>query len=186
METGGQPKDPRIDKFWNKYSDILRLFRIPERAIPWYRRHIQTFINDHPNIRLREHTVESVEIWLGNLGRNPQITDWQFQQKVDALRLLFCHFLKLPWGDKFEWDLWFSGAKSLGKDHPTVARSYEMIYKAAENPNNKLGKKHPDLYHKYLISIRIPDYSPNTEKSYLSWINRFLLFHGQKHPYDCG
>ncbi|MCU7842039.1 MAG: integron integrase [Candidatus Thiodiazotropha sp. (ex Troendleina suluensis)] len=34
--------------------------------------------------------------------------------------------------------------------------------------------------------MRISDYSPNTEKSYLAWINRFLVFHSEKHPCDCG
>ncbi|MEL0584376.1 MAG: integron integrase [Candidatus Thiodiazotropha sp. (ex. Lucinoma kazani)] len=34
--------------------------------------------------------------------------------------------------------------------------------------------------------MSISDYSPNTEKSYLAWINRFLVFHSEKHPCDCG
>ena len=76
-------------------------------------------------------------------------------------------------------------AQPLGKDHPTVARTYEMIEKAAKDPKNNLGKTFPDLYKKYLAAIRIPDYSINTEKSYLGWINRFLLFHNQTHPQHC-
>ncbi|MCG8428627.1 MAG: phage integrase N-terminal SAM-like domain-containing protein, partial [Chromatiales bacterium] len=185
MDQGEQAKDPRIELFWARYNKTLKLFRISKRAIPWYQKHAQKFIDDHPDTRLREHTIESVETWLGNSGRNPNIGEWQFRQKVDALRLLFCHFLKLPWGSRLDWDLWMSGAKSLGMEHPTVARSYEMIDKAVKDPKNRLGKKFPDIYRKYLISIRIPDYSPNTEKRYLSWINRFLSFHTEKHPCDC-
>jgi integron integrase len=59
-----------------------------------------------------------------------------------------------------------------------------MIDKAVQNPNNRLGKRYPELYRKYLVAMRIPDYSPNTEKSYLGWINRFVSFHGQIHPCD--
>lgn len=33
--------------------------------------------------------------------------------------------------------------------------------------------------------MRLPDYSINTEKSYLDWINRFLRFHTNRHPCDC-
>lgn len=33
--------------------------------------------------------------------------------------------------------------------------------------------------------MRFTDYSPNTEKSYLGWINRFLVFHHRKCPFDC-
>ncbi|MES9969247.1 MAG: phage integrase N-terminal SAM-like domain-containing protein [Candidatus Thiodiazotropha sp.] len=36
--------------------------------------------------------------------------------------------------------------------------------------------------------MRVSDYAPNIEKSYLAWINRFLLFlfHSKKHPCDGG
>jgi site-specific recombinase XerD len=36
-----------------------------------------------------------------------------------------------------------------------------------------------------LLAIRLPDYSINTEKSYLDWINRFLRFHNNRHPCAC-
>ncbi|MES9993425.1 MAG: phage integrase N-terminal SAM-like domain-containing protein [Candidatus Thiodiazotropha sp.] len=45
-----------------------------------------------------------------------------------------------------------------------------------------MARKFPYIYRKYLISMRVCDYSPNTEKSYLAWINRFLLFHSEKRP----
>ncbi|PVV12195.1 MAG: hypothetical protein B6D77_05835 [gamma proteobacterium symbiont of Ctena orbiculata] len=61
-----------------------------------------------------------------------------------------------------------------------------MIEKAVKDPNNRLARKFPDIYRKYLIFMRVLDYSPNTEKSYLAWIKRFLLFHSEKHPCDCG
>ena len=34
--------------------------------------------------------------------------------------------------------------------------------------------------------IRLKHYSIRTEKSYVSWIRRFILFHGKKHPIDMG
>ena len=60
-----------------------------------------------------------------------------------------------------------------------------MIDKAVKDPKNDLGKRFPELYRKYLASIRIPDYAINTEKGYLSWINRFLRFHQKTLPQDC-
>lgn len=33
-------------------------------------------------------------------------------------------------------------------------------------------------------SIRLKGYSIRTEKSYVSWIKRFILFHGKRHPRD--
>lgn len=184
MEYGEHP-DPRIARFWTRYADLLKRFRIPDKAIPWYRRHIEGFLADHPDIRLRSHTAESVLQWLEHCGRNPNITDWQFRQKVDALRLLFGQFVRLPWSADFDWERWSSGASALESDHPTIARTYEMIDKAVENPQNHLARSHPDIYRRYLVAIRLPDYAANTEKSYLGWINRFLRFHHDRLPSDC-
>ncbi|MCU7930714.1 MAG: phage integrase N-terminal SAM-like domain-containing protein [Candidatus Thiodiazotropha sp. (ex Codakia rugifera)] len=60
-----------------------------------------------------------------------------------------------------------------------------MIEKTVNDPRNRFAKNFPDIYQKYLIFMRISDYSPNTEKSYLAWINHFLVFHSEKHPCDC-
>ena len=184
MPTGKTVADPRIEQFWIGYCSLLKQFRVPEKAIPWYRKHVQAFIDDHADCRLKSHSPESLQCWLEKQGSRSQVSDWQFRQKVDALRLLFGHFLKLPWAGAFDWDYWNSGAFSLGRDHPTVARSYEMIDKAVENPKNQLGRRFPEIYRKYLVAIRMPDYSTNTERSYLGWVNRFLGFH-KKHPCDC-
>lgn len=35
-------------------------------------------------------------------------------------------------------------------------------------------------------SIRLKGYSIRTEKAYVSWIKRFILFHGKRHPDDMG
>ena len=34
--------------------------------------------------------------------------------------------------------------------------------------------------------IRLKGYSIRTEKSYVSWIKRFILFHDKRHPQDMG
>ena len=34
--------------------------------------------------------------------------------------------------------------------------------------------------------IRLKGYSIRTEKSYISWIKRFILFHDKRHPQDMG
>jgi integron integrase len=185
MDTAFDDEDPRVGRFWRQYVEVLKTFRVPSRSIPWYRRHIERFIADHPHLRLRAHTPETTAKWLESVGRDPQIEYWQFRQKVHALRLLVCHLLRLPWGVGFDWDRWSAGAQSLEANHPTIARTYEMIDKAVEEPGNLLGKKFPEIYRKFLIAIRLPDYAANTERCYLGWINRFLYYHHAKRPSDC-
>lgn len=34
--------------------------------------------------------------------------------------------------------------------------------------------------------IRLKGYSIRTEKTYVSWIKRFILFHGKRHPQEMG
>ena len=35
-------------------------------------------------------------------------------------------------------------------------------------------------------TIRLQHYSRKTKKTYVSWIQRFILFHGKKHPQQMG
>ncbi len=180
-----EQSDARVEQFWHRYLQLCRTFRVPEKALPWYQRHAQAFIDRYPGIRLQAQTAENLQVWFEGLGRYENLTDWQYRQKIDALRLLFCHMLRVKWALAFDWDHWTMAAQPLEQDHPTVARTFEMIDKAVKDPKNDLGKRFPELYRKFLMAIRIPEYAINTEKSYLSWINRFLRFHNKTHPQDC-
>jgi hypothetical protein len=102
MESQELSSDPRIDRIWEKYTELFKHFRIPVKAIPYYRRHIEGFLADHPDIRLRSHSAETVEQWLECSGGNPDISEWQFRQKVDTLRILMGHFLRMPWSIDFD------------------------------------------------------------------------------------
>ncbi len=185
FESSKNHTDPKIELFWKRYIDVTKQFCILERTRPWYRKHVQGFIDAHTGIKLQNQTPETVERWLNRLGQDPQLSAWQFRQKVDALRLLFRYLLKLPWAVEFDWYHWSEGGQPLGEQHPTVARSYEMNNAGAGKPGNLLGNQFPDIYARFIAAIRIADLSINTEQSYLGWINRFLRFHNETLPLDC-
>src|SRR5215470_15422438 len=44
----------------------------------------------------------------------------------------------------------------------------------------------PKLLEQVRTAIRTRHYSIRTEEAYLSWIKRFILFHGKRHPCDMG
>ncbi len=46
--------------------------------------------------------------------------------------------------------------------------------------------KPPRLLDRVRDSIRTRHYSPQTEKAYVQWIRRFILFHGKRHPEQMG
>lgn len=44
----------------------------------------------------------------------------------------------------------------------------------------------PRLLDRVREAIRIRRYSRRTEKAYIGWIRRYILFHGKRHPVDMG
>lgn len=44
----------------------------------------------------------------------------------------------------------------------------------------------PKLLDQVSAAIRTRHYSIRTEATYLSWIKRFIVFHGKRHPRDMG
>ncbi len=44
----------------------------------------------------------------------------------------------------------------------------------------------PRLLEQMRAAIRARHYSIRTEGTYLSWVKRFILFHGKRHPRDMG
>jgi len=185
MSSESPAADAHVRRFWAEYDALLKAYRVPAKAIPWYRRRVEGYIEAPPDRRLRDHTPDDLETSLNDMGRDARLSDSQFRQIVDALRLLFQKVLAVPWSAQFDWRRWSDGSKELGVDHRTVARTCEKTRalggKAKKAPG--LAARHPEIYGRFLAAARIPDYSISTERSYLGWIDRFLLRHSD-HPLE--
>src|SRR5688572_30333346 len=48
------------------------------------------------------------------------------------------------------------------------------------------GSSSPRLLDQVRAMIRARHYSRRTEKAYVGWIRRFILFHGKRHPREMG
>ena len=48
------------------------------------------------------------------------------------------------------------------------------------------GSKQPKLLEHVRITIRPKHYSYSTEKTYIHWIRKYVLFHNKRHPGDIG
>lgn len=48
------------------------------------------------------------------------------------------------------------------------------------------GPKPPRLLDRVRHRIRVLHYSPSTERAYVGWIRRYVLFHGKRHPAELG
>lgn len=172
------PESDRVRAFWRRYIAYLKTQSVPAGALPWFRRHVETFIAAHPDDRLPTIDPGQVERFLDALGRNGHLQDWQLMQVVDALRHLFCGIVGSDWCDSFDWQRWSDGFASLPPRHPTVARDHGE----AVGPAPALQRRNPveveAVRRRFVAAIRVAHYSIRTEQSYWDWIKRFLRFHG--------
>ena len=96
----GNPSDAAsraVRRFWHNYFSILEKSSVPVRSRPWYRKHVEGYIQDHAGRRLAEHLPHDIDEYLAAKGRIGTLQEWQFRQIVDALRLLFCELIEAPW-----------------------------------------------------------------------------------------
>ena len=52
-----------------------------------------------------------------------------------------------------------------------------------QNPSKPQGKK---LLDQYRDLIRLKQYSPRTEKTYIEWVRQYILYHNKRHPKEMG
>ncbi len=72
-------------------------------------------------------------------------------------------------------------------DH--LSKLYRISYPRPEDDRirqvserNEQASNQPRLMDRVRQTIRARHYSPSTEKAYMGWIKRFILFHGKRHP----
>jgi hypothetical protein len=70
-------------------------------------------------------------------------------------------------------------------DHRSVTTPRQSLQRVARMARTPVGHK-PKLLDQVREAIRIRHYSVRTEEAYVSWIKRFILFHGKRHPLEMG
>ncbi len=70
---------------------------------------------------------------------------------------------------------------SLRVLYPTTTRAGFLVREAASPAPNQ-----PRLHDRVRAAIRARHYSRQTEKAYVAWIRRFILFHRKRHPAEMG
>ncbi len=183
-----------VSRFWDKYIYKTKYYKIKPETVRWYVRHAEQYIKAHTGSHLSEHMPHHVEKYLNVKGRNPYLKDWQFQQVVVALKILFIEMVKTRWAKDFSWDDWTMAAQSLSNNHATVARDYQpdtvnqsdapcldsdskgsVLYK-------RVYKHHPQHIMALITQIRVRQYSIRTEHAYLGWLLRYICFYSMQDP----
>jgi integron integrase len=69
---------------------------------------------------------------------------------------------------------------------PVIPISRPAGGQASEQPTAAIQTPPPRLLDRVRALLRARHYSSRTEKSYVAWIRRFILFHGKRHPDELG
>lgn len=141
--------DPSISRFWDNYIIKTKFYRIKPTSVRWYVRYAEQYIKDHKELRLSLHTEQNLDDYFDDKGRNVYLEDWQFNQLVLSLKILFIEMVKTPWAKEFSWDKWIKQDKktadsyknitiddSIPNSHPTLARDYKSIVPDGLNRND--------------------------------------------------
>lgn len=129
---------------------------------------------------------EVVERYLAELGRQNSLENWQFQQVVDAMRLLVGGLAGHSWADEIDWSFWRDTQKEVDGNHATLYREGREAkvdfsdYNLNEHAPAPAGMM--DTLERIRNTIRRKRYSVRTEQAYLLWCGKFLRFHSCGSP----
>jgi integron integrase len=177
-------RDP-VERFWDRYLELLTKQGIKESAQRWYVLRAEHYIKAFPDKKLAHHTAGDITGYLERMGRSGQLMDWQFRQLVDAIRNLFLNITN-RWESEIDWQYWLDSAQSLPSDHRTIAREKppsERV-KAGHLDIQSARKHHNDIRTALITETRRRDYSISTEQSYENWFMQFVAFHKNRDPHD--
>ncbi|MGE0081841.1 MAG: integron integrase [Thiohalomonadaceae bacterium] len=151
----------------------------------------EQFIRAFPGRRLAEITAGEVTDYLTAIGHDTKLKPWQFEQVVGAIQTLYS-MVSAAWVAGFDWQFWKDSARTLESQHATTAREAlpvspeEFASRIGETRFASLIRSHLDLFSRAASVMRVRGMSIRTEQSYLAWLCRFIQFHRNRAPADCG
>lgn len=89
------------DTFWKLYEKELTSVGMSPQAVIWARKRVAYFVESTKRVRLRDKTAEDIKGYLSKQVVAGRMADWQFDQFVDGLKVLFVQLVKSPWAEGF-------------------------------------------------------------------------------------
>ncbi|VAW92024.1 Integron integrase IntIPac [hydrothermal vent metagenome] len=175
-----------ISKFWDKFIIKTRMYGASKDGERWLVIYAEEYIKTYSGTKLIDHTEQFVDKYLKRKGRIDSLEDWQFQQIITAIKILFTDMVAVFWSAKYPWEEWFVFAQTLKNSHPTVSRDYRSIGSDTQPSNDSAFKKvnaqYPEHLNKLINRIRCKHYSIRTEQAYVGWFVRFVIYHSMLDP----
>ena len=189
MATGSRADRER--RFWERYGKALIRQGVKPSNVRWYALRAKQFIRAFPGRRLSQLSADEVSRYLENLGNDAHLKPWQFRQIVDAIENLYS-LVRAEWVTEPDWEFWRDSARTLEAQHATTAREYRPVtpgdYAARIGDTRfaPLIRQHLDVFARLSSVIQTRGMSIRTEKTYLGWVCRYLLFFDSRAPCQLG
>ena len=163
---------------WDRYLDLLMRERVPEKVRPWYVKRAKEFLKAMGSDILSHLTTEEVNDYFRKESASQRLNSWQFRQLVEAVQLLVIDLAHVRAGNSVDWDYWKVAVEALPLDHSTLAKeqSPEALLERRSGPRFARSAPEFPLLKTLARTLRAKHYSIRTEKSYVDWCHRFLLF----------
>ncbi len=184
--------DVSVSRFWDKYIDKTKTYNVRQGASRWYVKHAEAYIQFHKERKVSTHTPEDVESFLTYKTQHKRLKDWQFKQIVEAIEILFVELVRPGWAKTFPWEQWVALSEQLPSDENNIVKLTESeilvdlssVSSFNEGLLRQVSALYPAHIEKLVKIIRMKGYSIKTEHAYLSWLLRFVRFHGMKDPVE--
>lgn len=163
-------------RFWDNYINMLVEHGVKESVRRWYVKRVEQYIQHYSDERLRTHSAQHVVGFFTEIGREGKLSDWQFRQSVDAIRILFCCLLQSDLCKSVDWEFWLEASKRLTPAHATLAREAVADSYSVADSKRDVAALFPNALPRLVAEIRQMGHSIRTERSYEQWVKRFLAF----------
>jgi len=180
-------------QFHNRIIEKLRAYKLAPEIARWYLRHIENYLNRTSSCSVFEHSKHILEQYLKDLDSSGIIPDWQFQQIVQSLKILY-EVTGAPWVRTFPWHKIYRSSTTPNKS--TVLSNENLANKGTDtaiSPHlptssfdavlyQRVSKRYSAQIDNFARLLRVKRYSIRTEQSYLAWFMRFIAYHALENP----
>jgi integrase-like protein len=173
---------------WDEYIKTLINKGVKPTVARWYVIRAEHFLKAFPEKNLKQITVQNVNDYFLEIGRSKHLSDWQFRQIIDSVRMLF-PYSTTNMENEVDWDYWLSSSKSLNENHPSIAREQPIEIADSNDLNEgsisiESGNSHDKVFSSLKKEIRRRNYAASTEKTYVLWLSKFIQFHKNRSPLE--
>jgi integron integrase len=155
---------------------LLEEERIPESARRWYVVRAQAFVEAMRPKRLGELTVEEIKAFFPRYAREQRLSDWQYRQTVEAVRLLLVPLGGCRAAQEVEWDFLVEVGQALPLEHPTRMGAVTPAEVIDGSPRYNAAASDRPLLKQMAQVLRANRYALRTEQTYVDWCYRFVRY----------